>query len=55
MGVSQLGEELQPAEVTAITAFLHTLTGEQPRVEYPILPASTATTPRPELNVLPVN
>lgn len=53
MGVSQLGEELQPDEVTAITAFLQTLTGEQPRVEYPILPPSTATTPRPELTLAP--
>ena len=55
MGVSQLGEDLQPDEVAAITAFLHTLTGEQPRVEYPILPPSTEATPRPELTVAPAN
>ena len=47
MGTSQLGTELNDEEVTAITAFLHTLTGEQPEVTYPILPASTADTPRP--------
>lgn len=48
MGSSQLGHELNDAEVKAITAFLHTLTGEQPKVEYPILPRSTSTTPRPQ-------
>jgi cytochrome c peroxidase len=47
MGVSQLGQELKPDEVDAITAFLGTLTGEQPRVELPILPPSTTQTPRP--------
>ena len=48
MGVSQLGAELSDADVESITAFLHTLTGEQPQVEYPVLPASTADTPLPE-------
>lgn len=47
MGSSQLGHELNDKEVKAITAFLHTLTGEQPKVEYPILPASTKDTPKP--------
>lgn len=47
MGSSQLGHELNDEEGKAITAFLHTLTGEQPRVEYPILPPSTQETPRP--------
>ena len=47
MGTSQLGTELNDDEVKSITAFLHTLTGDQPVVEYPILPASTADTPRP--------
>ena len=47
MGTSQLGTELNDEEVTAITAFLHTLTGDQPVVVYPTLPASTADTPRP--------
>ncbi len=47
MGTSQLGTELNEEEVKAITAFLHTLTGDQPVVEYPTLPASTANTPKP--------
>ncbi|GAB1581767.1 cytochrome-c peroxidase [Phyllobacterium phragmitis] len=49
MSTSQLGTELQADEVEAIVAFLHTLTGEQPDVTYPMLPASTPTTPRPVL------
>ncbi|HEX6144384.1 MAG TPA: cytochrome-c peroxidase [Geminicoccaceae bacterium] len=47
MGASQLGIELTEDEVDKITAFMHALTGEQPEVTYPILPASIATTPRP--------
>ena len=48
MGDSQLGRQLKDNEVKAITAFLHSLTGDQPLVDYPILPMSTATTPKPE-------
>ena len=51
MGVAQLGEELSGDEVKAITAFLKTLTGEQPKVDYPILPVETAATPKPEAMV----
>ncbi len=47
MGSSQLGTKLSEKDVDAIVAFLNTLTGEQPRVEYPIMPASTDATPRP--------
>jgi cytochrome c peroxidase len=47
MGTAQLGETLTDPEIKAITAFLHSLTGEQPRVELPILPDSTETTPLP--------
>ena len=47
MGTAQLGRELDEDEASAIAAFLRTLTGRQPTVEYPILPPSTATTPRP--------
>ena len=47
MGTAQLGRELDDDEASAIAAFLRTLTGRQPTVEYPILPPSTATTPRP--------
>ena len=53
MGTAQLGTELSPDDVKYIVAFLGSLTGEQPRVEQPILPASTALTPRPELMVVP--
>lgn len=51
MGTSQLGEELSDAEIKAITAFLKTLTGEQPKVDYPILPVETKTTPKPQAMV----
>jgi len=47
MGTSQLGEKLSDKEVETITAFLKTLTGEQPKIDYPILPKSSATTPKP--------
>src|SRR5690554_6016411 len=48
MGTAQLGRELDDEEARAIAAFLRTLTGRQPAVQYPILPPSTASTPRPE-------
>ena len=47
MSNAQLGTELAEEEVDAITAFLKTLTGRIPDIEYPELPASTADTPRP--------
>lgn len=47
MGSSQLGQTLNDVETKHITAFLKTLTGEQPKVEYPILPPSTKNTPQP--------
>lgn len=47
MSSAQLGIDLMPEEIDKITAFLHTLTGEQPEVAYPILPPSVATTPKP--------
>ena len=48
MGTSQLGTELTDDEIDKITTFLDSLTGEQPKVTYPILPPSVATTPRPQ-------
>ncbi len=48
MSASQLGAHLTPDEVSRITAFLESLTGVQPRVTYPILPPSVASTPRPQ-------
>ncbi len=48
MAASQLGAQLGEDEIDHITEFLHALTGEQPRVEYPQLPPSVASTPRPQ-------
>lgn len=48
MGTSQLGATLSESEIDRITAFLHSLTGDQPKIVYPIMPASDASTPRPE-------
>lgn len=53
MSISQLGEELPEDEVSKIVAFLGSLTGEMPEVVYPVLPAETATTPRPTGEVVP--
>ncbi len=50
MAKSQLGQTLEKDEISAIVAFLNTLTGDQPEVEYPILPPSTADTPKPDSN-----
>lgn len=47
MGSSQLGATLSDQEIDKITAFLTALTGQQPRVDYPLLPASTPATPQP--------
>lgn len=44
----QLGKRLDRERIDKITAFLKTLTGEQPRLTLPILPPSTRDTPRPQ-------
>lgn len=49
MGVAQLGTEMTDEEAGLIAAFLEGLTGQQPRVDYPMLPVETAATPRPQL------
>ncbi len=49
MGSAQLGIKLSSQEVSRITDFLHTLDGEQPRIEYPLLPPNSESTPRPIL------
>lgn len=51
MGSAQLGIQLNDDDVATLTAFLHSLTGEQPSVTYPILPPSAAQTPRPQLGI----
>ena len=48
MGDSQLGRELKENEIDAIAAFLHSLTGDQPKITLPILPPSSPTTPKPD-------
>ena len=48
MGASQLGIQLSTDDVDKITAFLDSLTGEQPKVTYPVLPPSVGATPRPQ-------
>jgi cytochrome c peroxidase len=53
MAESQLGESLTDDETTKIVAFLDSLTGELPEITTPILPAETATTPRPSAEILP--
>jgi cytochrome c peroxidase len=52
MASVQLGIPVTDDEVDKITAFLRTLTGEQPKIEYPILPPDTDNTPRPILEIL---
>lgn len=48
MGRVQLGRKFNDEEKGKIVAFLKTLTGEQPQITLPILPASTNATPRPK-------
>lgn len=47
MANSQLGAELDDAQIADIVAFLNTLTGEQPQVVHPTLPARGPETPKP--------
>ncbi len=47
MANAQLGTELAEADIQAIVAFLNGLTGEQPEVTHPVLPARTEATPLP--------
>ena len=44
----QLGRKLEKDEISKITAFLKTLTGEQPTFKLPLLPPSNNNTPIPE-------
>jgi len=48
MGEAQLGREFTPVERAEIRAFLASLTGTQPVVEYPVLPVHTPDTPKPD-------
>ena len=48
MSSAQLGTTLTDQEIREITAFLKTLTGQQPVTTLPELPVETATTPKPQ-------
>ncbi len=49
MESAQVGTKLTADETDKIVAFLGTLTGKQPEIEYPVLPPSTDLTPHPTL------
>ncbi len=48
MGENQLGTELSDAEIDSIHTFLEALEGRKPHITYPMLPASTENTPKPD-------
>ncbi len=50
MGSVQLGISLTKTDVQEIALFLHSTTGVQPKVGYPVLPAATDATPKPEVD-----
>ncbi len=50
MGRIQLGTSITDAEAASIEEFLKSLEGKKPALSMPILPASTATTPQPDMN-----
>ncbi|WP_426441339.1 cytochrome-c peroxidase [Bradyrhizobium genosp. P] len=49
MAKVQLGAKLSDTEENDIVAFLNSLTGQPPKIEYPILPTRTDATPPPAL------
>ena len=49
MGAAQLGAKLTDKEEDDIVAFLDSLTGQAPKIDYPILPVRTDATPLPSL------
>ena len=50
MGSIQLGIEINDKEAASIVTFLNSLTGKMPKIEYPMFPASTDKTSKPELD-----
>lgn len=50
MGSVQLGIDISDKEADKIEAFLKSLTGDKPTIIYPMLPPSTAKTPKPDAN-----
>ena len=49
MGRIQLGVAVSDADAAKIETFLKALDGRKPKVDYPMLPASTAMTPKPDV------
>ena len=49
MGRIQLGMDVSDKDAAKIETFLKALDGRKPKVEFPMLPASTATTPKPNV------
>ena len=49
MGETQLGTKISDEEASKIATFFGALTGKKPKVDYPMLPASTDKTPKPDL------
>ena len=50
MGRTQLGKEISNEDVEKIKIFLGSLEGRKPYITYPLLPSSTDSTPKPEMN-----
>lgn len=50
MGSIQLGIDISNEDVENIATFLKSLTGKMPKIDYPIFPASTEFTSKPELD-----
>jgi len=50
MSEVQLGAKLSDKETDEIVAFLNSLTGQLPKIDYPILPTRTTATPKPSLD-----
>ena len=50
MGRIQLGVDLSEKQASSIETFLKSLDGRMPQITLPMLPASTDTTPKPDMN-----
>lgn len=50
MGRIQLGVAITDKDAASIETFLKALEGRKPKMELPMLPSSTATTPKPDVN-----
>jgi cytochrome c peroxidase len=48
MAAVQLETKLKDREIDDLTAFLRALTGQLPKIEYPMLPSQTGATPLPD-------